>query len=185
MQITLIRHLPTEWNVKTWLQGRQDIDILPITEDIQHKIETNQQHLKKLSPFEFVLASTLKRTHQTAQLYGMDAKTDVLLDELNFGRFEGRPKGNMISELGVSWLENPRELVLGERIVKLEERIINFLKKYKESNNILIFGHGSWIRAFISLVQYGHINQMNQISVHNNECNTLTFDENNIIERFS
>jgi len=183
MQITLIRHLPTNWNVKTWLQGRQDIDILPITVAEKHKIENNQNQLRMLSPFELILASTLKRTHQTARLYGLEAETEELLDELDFGKFEGQPKNQLISELGVSWVNNPSEVVLGESIVQLEMRIIKFLQKYKESHNILVFGHGSWIRAFISLIQYGHINQMNKISVNNNECITLTFDVNHILNR--
>ena len=38
MQITLIRHLPTEWNKKQKLQGRRDIGISPITEDFQKGI---------------------------------------------------------------------------------------------------------------------------------------------------
>ena len=39
-----------------------------------------------------ILASTLKRTQQTAQMYGMNVVIEPLLDELDFGEFEGRPK---------------------------------------------------------------------------------------------
>lgn len=176
MQVTLIRHLPTEWNVKTWLQGRQDIDILPITDTDRDEINKNLQYLRKLSPIDVVLVSTLKRTHQTAQLYRMEAKIEAFLDELDFGSFEGRPKEELWQEFGQNWLENPRELRLGESLLDLEQRIVNFLRKYKEYNQILVFGHGSWIRAFISYIQYGHINHMNKITVENNECITLTFD---------
>jgi len=72
MQITLIRHLPTEWNVNTWLQGRQNIEILPITDRDQLEIVKNQNNLSRLQPFDLILASTLKRTQQTAQIYGMN-----------------------------------------------------------------------------------------------------------------
>ena len=92
MQITLIRHLPTEWNVNTWLQGRQDIEILPITDCDQLEIVKNQNILSRLQPFDIILASTLKRTQQTAQMYGMNVVIEPLLDELDFGDFEGRPK---------------------------------------------------------------------------------------------
>ena len=92
MQITLIRHLPTEWNVNTWLQGRQDIEILPITDRDQLEIVKNQNNLSRLQPFDLILASTLKRTQQTAQMYGMNVVIEPLLDELDFGEFEGRPK---------------------------------------------------------------------------------------------
>ncbi len=177
MQITFIRHLPTEWNIKTWLQGRQDIDILPVTEEVQQKINQNKQKLEKLAPFQLILASTLKRTHQTAKLYGLEAiTTEPLLDELDFGSFEGRPKAELINEMGENWLEHPRNLILGESLVHFENRIIQFLEKYKERKNVLVFGHGSWIRAFISIVKVGHINGMNQMVVENNECITLNFD---------
>ena len=176
MQITLIRHLPTEWNVNTWLQGRQDIKILPITDRDQLEIVKNQKNLSRLQPFDLILASTLKRTQQTAQIYGMNVVIEPLLDELDFGDFEGRPKEELITELGSRWLENPRELQLGESVIHLENRIVHFIKKYESYDNILVFGHGSWIRAFISLVQNGHINRMNRIHIPNNKCITLTFD---------
>lgn len=173
MQITFIRHLPTEWNVNTLLQGRQDIDILPVTEGIQQKIDENQQQLEGLAPFQLILASTLKRTHQTAELYGLKATTESLLDELDFGPFEGRPKSDLINEMGEQWLRFPRNLVLGESLAGFESRIFKFMEKYKESGPILVFGHGSWIRAFLSIIRVGHINGMNQLIVENNECISL------------
>lgn len=173
MQITLIRHLPTEWNNVQKLQGRKDIELSPITEVFQKGIVQNRQHLNSLSPFDLVLASTLKRTHQTAQLYGYLAETEGLLDELDFGPFEGLSKANIIQQYGNQWIENPKELVLGERVSNLEERIILFLNQYQSSNNLLVFGHGAWIRAFLSYVQYGHINKMNQMTIVNNECMTV------------
>ena len=173
MRITLIRHLPTEWNNKRKLQGRRDIDLSAITEVFQKEIVQNQQYLHSLLPFDIVLASTLKRTHQTAQLYGYLAETEGLLDELDFGPFEGLSKDNLIQQYGDLWLENPKELVLGERVSNLEERIILFLNQYQSSNNLLVFGHGAWIRAFLSYIQYGHINKMNQMTIVNNECMTV------------
>lgn len=174
MQITLIRHLPTEWNQKTWLQGRKDIDLAIVTDEFHNGIARNQEYLKKLSPFDLVLASTLKRTHQTALLYGYHPETEALLDELDFGPFEGVPKEKLLKKYGDTWIENPKDLVLGESLINLEDRIRMFLKKYKESNNILVFGHGSWIRAMVSYNDYGHINKMNKVTVENNACITIT-----------
>jgi broad specificity phosphatase PhoE len=174
MHITFIRHLPTEWNKKTWLQGRRDIGISLITEDLHNGIAYNQQLLKKMNPFDLVLASTLKRTQQTAHLYGYQAQTEGLLDELDFGPFEGLPKKKLYEKYGDHWIENPREIILGESIKNLEERIVLFLDKYKDSSNILVFGHGSWIRAIVSYDQHGHIDNMNKIIIGNNECITLS-----------
>src|SRR5262245_16244577 len=135
MQLTLIRHLPTEWNKRTWLQGRRDIDISEITTEVNKEIADNQLLLEKLSPFTLVLASSLKRTHQTAKLYGYKCEIENLLDELDFGVFEGVPKAEMMLEFGERWTESPKEIVLGESIQNLEKRIVLFLEKYRKSSN--------------------------------------------------
>ena len=172
MIVTLIRHLPTEWNRKTWLQGRQDIDIAPISAEFVHKIKQNKELLKD-QMFDLVLASTLKRTHQTARIYGYQPETEELLDELDFGRFEGVPKKKLIEAYGKQWIDHPKELVLGESLKNLEDRIAQFLEKYKSFDHLLVFGHGSWIRGIVSYTRYGDINQMNKIIVENNQCITL------------
>jgi broad specificity phosphatase PhoE len=176
MQITVIRHLPTEWNKKTWLQGRRDIGLSQVSEELSKGIEDNRKVLENLAPFDLILASTLQRTHQTANLYGYTYEIEGLLDELDFGTFEGVPKQKLIEKYGEEWFENPRELVLGESIKDLEKRILLFLDKYQKYTNILAFGHGSWIRAMISYANYGDINQMNKIEVVNNACITLSIE---------
>lgn len=176
MHIALIRHLPTYWNKKTWLQGRRDIEISEVSEKFRNEISHNQQLLKAIEPFDLVLVSTLKRTHQTAEQYGYVAKTEGLLDELDFGPYEGKPKEELFRSYGDKWVENPKELILGESVTSLEKRIVQFIKKYEQKDKILVFGHGSWIRAMVSYYQYGHINNMNKMTVGNNECIILPFN---------
>ncbi|MBB6446656.1 histidine phosphatase family protein [Bacillus benzoevorans] len=173
MQVTFIRHLPTEWNKMGKLQGRMDISLLPVSKELAKGIRHNQRYLKKLAPFDIVLSSSLKRTQQTAEVYGYKSETDALLDELDFGPFEGRSKEELHEEYGKQWLEEPKTLVLGESMAHLEERILSFLKKYQHFSNLLVFGHGSWIRAMISYSLYSHINDMNKVTVDNNACFTL------------
>lgn len=175
MHITLIRHLPTKWNKNNQLQGRQDIDITDVGEDFHKKIETNKLFLKAFEPFDIVLASTLKRTRQTAKVYGYAPETEGLLDELDFGPFEGASKEQLITAYEGKWVEAPRELVLGESLIDFEKRVISFLEKYKNYSNLLVFGHGSWIRAIVSYHHYGDINKMNKMIVENNQCITLRF----------
>lgn len=175
MYITLIRHLPTEWNKKQKLQGRQDIDISIPTEEFIKGIHSNQKLLKKIAPFDLVLASTLKRTRQTANLYGFEPESEALLDELDFGPFEGGPKERLTEALGDKWIESPKGLVLGESLENFEKRITAFLEKYRTYSNILVFGHGSWIRGMISYNRFDDINRMNKIHFLNNACITLQF----------
>lgn len=175
MLITLIRHLPTEWNKKQKLQGRKDIDIITNTAEFQDGIQANQEILKEMAPFDLVLASALNRTQQTAKLYGFKPEIEGLLDELDFGPFEGIHKEKLFQAYGEKWVENPRELILGESIINLENRVISFLGKYRLYDTILVFGHGSWIRAIMSYHHFGDINQMNKVTLLNNECITLQF----------
>lgn len=176
MQITLIRHLPTRWNKQTLLQGKQDIGIDPISKSERGKIAGNLQYLKRYEPFDLVLASTLKRTKQTAALYGYEAIEEPLLDELDFGPFEGMPRKKLLEAHEVTWLEDPKTLILGESMPDFWDRIKMFIEKYKYMGSLLVFGHGSWIRALKSYERYGHMNNMNQLTVENNSCFTIMLD---------
>lgn len=176
MQITVIRHLPTAWNIKTWLQGRRDIGLADVTETDYVKISENQRHLQQQAPFDIVLASTLKRTQQTAHLYGYQPEIEPLLDELDFGPFEGVPRKRLFEASEGAWVKNPESFVLGESMCDFWERILLFLEKYQDRNRILIFGHGAWLRALKSYEQYGHMNNMNKITLENNTCLTIVLD---------
>lgn len=175
MQVTFIRHLPTEWNKEGRLQGRKDISICTLTEDVKKGVRSNRKMLHSLSPFDVVLASTLKRTEETAHYYGYEAKREQLLDELNFGSFEGLLKDEFLLTYGSDWVERPGKLTFGESVANLEKRVRLFLNKYKHFTNMLVFGHGAWIRAIVSYHQYGHMNNMNKLTIACNECITLQF----------
>lgn len=129
MQLTLIRHLPTEWNEKQKLQGRRNLELTFVTENSKKQMAENQQLLQRLSPFDTILASTLKRTQQTAYLYGYEYEIDSLLDELDFGPYEGVSKQRLLEDYGEQWIHYPEELVLGESMKDFAQRIILFLEK--------------------------------------------------------
>jgi broad specificity phosphatase PhoE len=176
MYIVLIRHLPTDWNKKGLLQGKRDVPINPITPNVWKQIHDNKQILNEIGPFDIVLTSTLKRTQQTAAAYGFtDYACEELLDELDFGSFEGIQKRQLIEKFQMEWFEHPRHLVLGEGLTDFENRIFAFLDKYASYHKILAFGHGSWIRAVASIHQIGNVNNMNQIVVENNAIIQLNF----------
>jgi len=172
MQFIFIRHLPTAWNQEELLQGQQDTDILPLDAEQQRKIAVNQHQLRQYGSFDVILTSTLKRTRQSAQHYQINPNQIVaepLLNELNFGHFEGKKKELLIKELGKQWQEDPRDLILGESLVQLQQRIQQFIEKYQDYQKVLCFAHGAWLRAFISIQQHGNLSTMNQFMIPNNE----------------
>ena len=83
MQIYLIRHGETEWNLERRYQGSQDISLS----------QTGREQLRpaRLRP-ERVYVSRMKRARETAELLFPGVPQVVVpdLQEMNFGVFEGR-----------------------------------------------------------------------------------------------
>jgi broad specificity phosphatase PhoE len=179
MKLYIIRHLETEWNKSGILQGSRDLSILPPSNQVMLEIEHNKTWLNKQEKtFSLVLASTLQRTQQTAACYGFNQLTvEPLLNELNFGPYEGLPKNELITTHADAWFEDPSDIVLGEPISNLASRIHSFLEKYQHHQQLLIFSHGAWTRALISLLESGTLKQMNKIVLKNNQLVELTYSD--------
>lgn len=125
MLLSLVRHLPTEWNKKQLLHGKRDIPILPVTEETITSIQSNLERLKKQPSFDIALASTLQRTQQTAALYGIQPEIDGLLDELDFGPFEEKQKLPYFAKMvKTGWLIRKNRFY--ERILKNWKKELNF-----------------------------------------------------------
>lgn len=164
-----IRHLPTDWNQKGLLQGRQDRNIVsPLDIETAALVQRNQLQLIE-SNVDCVLVSSLQRTQQSAQVYGYNEFIiEPLLDELNFGHYEGQSKCTLMEECGELWLNNPLSLQLGEPLSALQMRVQLFLEKYSKYKCILIFGHGAWLRALTSYCCEQSIKNMNKLEIANN-----------------
>lgn len=170
MSLILIRHLATAMNQAGLLQGqRNELVLTPGLEDLT-AIACNRRLLSRYPSFDAILISSLRRTRMTAEYYGLakECRVEPLLDELNFGPFEGRPKTEMLAELGSSWRHEPQRLVLGEPLSRLEFRVREFLETY-QGQLVLAFGHGTWIRAAVAIATDGNISRMNQLAIANNE----------------
>ena len=174
MSLILIRHLPTAWNREGRLQGRRDLPILEPGPEERTAIAANRRALESLPPFDAVLVSRLRRTAMTAEQHGYRGRYQVepLLDELDFGPYEGRPRAELLAEVGELWENAPQRLVLGEPLTELEQRVRAFLHRYRD-RSILAFGHGAWIRAAVAVVGKDSIEGMNRVTIHNNQLVTL------------
>jgi len=172
MKIIGIRHLPTSWNKKGKLQGRRNIDIIPPNQSqvIQIKKNIRRFFLSYNRTRDIILCSELIRTQSTAQAYGIyDYQLEPLLNEFDFGWLEGTNKENIDSRLDGNWINNPKEVNLGEHIQNLQERITKFVELYYKYEQVYIFGHGAWLRAFVAIFKYQDLNMMNKIQVNNGD----------------
>ena len=176
MKLVVVRHLPTAWNAEDRLQGRKDIPIAPLGDRSLTRLTKQKEQVHTGDPYDAVYCSTLSRTRQTAELFGYPtAISDPLLDELHFGDFEGRFRGEMLAQVGRAWLESPQTLTFGESVVALGERARRFVRQNLSHARVLAFGHGAWTRALCSLHRTGTIEQMNQLTIANGETITLEF----------
>lgn len=177
MKLIAIRHLMTPWNKRLQLQGARDISIIfPPETDAQALVENQKALLNKIH-FDGVYVSPLKRTKETAAYYGyVDYVVEPCLQELNFGKYEEKSKQKIIEDYGKQWLETPSEIILGEPMLALQRRVTDFILKQNNDSTILVFGHGNWIRALMSLVEIGSINNMNKIHLDNSQLVELDFN---------
>lgn len=177
MELLVIRHLPTKYNNSGLLQGHLDIDIEPPKQEQLLQIAENQRKIRQLGPVDRVLCSSLNRTAQTALAYGYAEKTCIrepLLNELDFGCYEGLPRQEMLDTLGEAWWQSPETLLLGEPVIRLQQRITGLLEKYAHEERLLLFSHGAWTRALLSYSRIGNISDMNRMTVNNNDMLCLT-----------
>ncbi|MCO4805535.1 histidine phosphatase family protein [Salibacteraceae bacterium] len=167
MKLIAIRHLITLWNQKGLLQGRTDIEL---SDDPQNQILIDKLR-GKLVDFKFdkVIVSPMVRAVQTAEGLGYsDIEIEPLVSEISFGRFEGKPKKEMMDTLGDAWINTPKTTELGPELADLEERVKLFLAGLNGQTTLLI-SHGAYIRGLTSVVNLGSINQMNQMEFLNGE----------------
>lgn len=177
MQLFLIRHLETALNKQGILQGKRDVPIMPPDEKNQASIEQNKDKITSAEPFDLILCSDFQRTRMTAEYYGYNQHLtqETLMNELDFGDFEGKLKSDLIAKHGVLWFNEPENLELGEPLTALGKRVQTFLDKYQHHNKLLVFGHGAWIRALYSIIEHGDIQKMNQYHIPNNLLLRLSY----------
>ena len=169
----LIRHLPTSFNKKGLLQGKIDNPILPISEKENKIIKKNLNFIRSTYSNPKIIVSELKRTQETALIYGFESYTiDTRLNELDFGSYEGKEKSLLIFE-NPDWLTTPLTLRFGEEMKSFNSRVVDFLESTKKEE-LVVFGHGAFIRAAISISNYGCISKMNQIEIKNNQLIRIT-----------
>lgn len=175
MKLYIIRHLPTSWNVAGKLQGKANISILPVSKADEERIAVNKETLQEVN-FDAVLTSSLDRTKQTAGHYGYQShQEELLIDEFDFGRYEGVEKKIMIEEIGDLWIDKFGEVKLGEATVDLKARCQQFIQKYKSYDNVLAFSHGVIMRTLLSIYERNEFDHANRRVVHNNELLILDF----------
>ncbi len=177
MKLTLIRHLPTEFNQRNLLQGSIDKSICDISEENKKLIKDNIIRLKNIN-FDLIITSSMKRTIETAKAYGYyDIKISPLSNEINFGSFEGLSRDILINKYKFEWYNDMKKIPIGEKFDDFVCRVSQFIKTYKEYSNLLIFGHGAFLRALVAYSKSIKIEKMNNIIIGHNQILNIEINE--------
>jgi broad specificity phosphatase PhoE len=140
MEIILVRHGETEWNVKGIFRGRIDIEL---SEMGIKQVELLAKYLSDLK-IDAIYTSPLSRALKTAELIASYHKLDVeialgLLD-YNYGKWQGlsnQEVKNKYKELYIEWIKNPHRVKMpaGESLDEVRDRamsvVADLIAKYR------------------------------------------------------
>lgn len=149
MNIYVVRHGQTEWNVLKKMQGAADI---PLNDKGLEQAEQTKQNLEKIK-FDIIFCSPLIRAKQTANIINKDRKLDIIFDERlkerNYGEFEGTYKSSFNYNDFWAFTKN-LNYIEAENIQDFFGRVYDFLDYIKTNysdKKILIVCHGGVIKA--------------------------------------
>lgn len=150
MNLYIIRHGQTEWNITHKLQGQADIQLnsMGIKQAMQAKKEINKIDI------DLIICSTLGRAKETAKIINEDKNIPIIYDERICERSYGVLEGVCTRKTDIKKLMNyniNENVENGESSKEFFNRIYSFLdelhKKYKNNEKILLVTHGGVSKA--------------------------------------
>lgn len=139
MNLIIVRHGETEWNVIKKVQGQVDI---PLNCKGIKQAKNLKKDIKIFEP-EVIISSPLLRARQTAEILCEDQKIfyDYRITERNFGEFEGLTINEFNASDFWSYKKNIK-YKYAENIKEFLARVYDFLKeieiKYKDKKILLV-----------------------------------------------
>lgn len=159
MNLLLMRHGQTEWNLQMRTQGRMDI---PLDETGRMQAMLAAERLRN-AKIDAVYASPLLRAYETAKaaasLHGLPVISHPLLVERNFGSWEGEEfsvLANKYPEGLRLWREDPLGYTPenAESLLDVLTRCIQFMNeitaRHEENETVLIVAHSIPLRLMVA-----------------------------------
>ncbi len=172
MNIYIVRHGETDWNVEKRVQGR--IDTLLNEKGRQQAIFCRSYFNNVILTATY--SSPLKRARESAEII-VDSRCPIItcddLSERNFGDWEGKLWTEVMPELEYRKIREGVKLrpikgeSLEELIARSQKILIDTALKHNENENILLVSHGGPIRSMLSLargISYEQVPSLGEIS---------------------
>jgi broad specificity phosphatase PhoE len=177
VQIVLVRHGATDWNLQGRCQGATDRELS------EAGIRQAEQISALLSEEKFhaVYSSNLRRARQTAELISRPHDLPVLIEqelrELDHGALEGLTFNEIKHSYGeflTRWRTEPAEICVpgGERLVDVAERawrgLNDIVRRHPDARRILVVSHNFPILGIVCRISGTHLN--NYRTFHLDPC---------------
>lgn len=151
MNLYIVRHGQTQWNVENRILGRTD---LPLTQTGRAQARALADSLRE-TPIDIIYTSPLERACDTARAIAAERNIplyqSVALIEHDFGIYEGLPRDD------AQYQADKRNLLTrypeGESFLDLAARVysfLNYLREYSSAENVLLVGHNGICRIIHS-----------------------------------
>lgn len=177
MQIVLVRHGATDWNLQHRCQGSSDRELSAVGVRQAEEIAA----LLSGENLTAVYASDLKRAQRTAEVIGQPHNLPVRIEEsireLDHGELEGLTFNQIKQNFGeflTRWRSEPAELQVpgGERLIDVAERAWTGLQQIAErhgaDDNIVVVSHNFPIVGIVCRITGTHLN--NYRNFHLDPC---------------
>ena len=147
MNLYLMRHGQTNWNIERRAQGRTDI---PLNETGIKQAKEAIDKIKNIT-FDLVYSSPLQRALKTAEIV-TEGKYPIIVDDLLIERSFGDLEGKSVDEFDLkAFLSTPLDKSYNKEETNqhMIDRAKKFIAKLPEVNNVLVVTHGAYYRAFM------------------------------------
>lgn len=146
-EIVLVRHGRTAANASGLLLGRLDVPL-----DDLGRAQSAAAAASVPSP-DLVVSSPLLRTRETAEAFGGPVEIDERWIELDYGEWDGRPLGEVPSEVWTAWrADNDFAPPGGESLGRLSARVhdaLDDLVARLDGRRVVVVSHVSPVKAAV------------------------------------
>ncbi|HLW37236.1 MAG TPA: histidine phosphatase family protein [Candidatus Eremiobacteraceae bacterium] len=183
MQVLLVRHGETTWNLEGRYQGRKDP---PLSHRGLLQAQALAQRLHA-EPIAAVFSSPLKRAAQTAQVcadaLGLEVTLDSRLLEISHGAWEGKLRSEIAQSQGemlALWHEHPERVRFpgGEGLADVRDRVTGFWVDLaqKHSGMCLIVTHDVIVRLAVLAAQDRPLADFQGVAIDNAALNRFAMN---------
>jgi probable phosphoglycerate mutase len=189
MDIYLIRHGESNWNVRDRVQGQSDPRLS------KRGIEQAESVAERLSgsDFGFLYSSHLRRAYQTAEIIrekiALPIMVDKRLSEMNLGEWEGKCAKRLYKESPEfrEWFVRTSEITppKGESLSDFTDRVISafgqIVKKEESKDRGIVVTHSGVISVFLAHLLGMEANKVWSISTENGSITILRINNPNFL----